>query len=89
MGFGSNPADELLNAVNIGLDAEGYISDIKRAHNALQARLFDEVVKQTVIGLAETEQLDRRNREAVEAARSIADHMEWEYGPQRRAKTID
>ena len=76
---GNNPADEMFDAVNSGVDVEEFKSSIKSGHNYLQRSLFDQVLKPAIIALAEVEQIDRRNRRAVESAREVCEAVGWEY----------
>jgi len=79
MSFRPNPADELLEAVNKGVDVPAFGRDIKEGHSHLQAELMNQIVRPMVVALAEVEYTDRRNAKAVDDARRIADEMGWEY----------
>lgn len=79
MTFGPNPAGELLEAVNKGVDVSAFTTEIKGGHSYLQAELMGQVVRPLVVALAEIEYTDRRNAKAVDDARTIADEMGWEY----------
>jgi len=77
-------AEDIVEAVNSGIDAEELMSEFDSKHNALQQRAFTDVVKPLILALATAPATDRRNENAVESAREIADQMDWETPDHRQ-----
>mgnify|MGYP006268112801 CR=1 FL=1 len=68
--------DEVINQVNGGTTTE-LVEELASSHRYLQREIFNGVVKQLIMELAENPS-DARNEKAVSQCRDIVDHMGWE-----------
>lgn len=78
MGY-NNPAEAMLDAVNGGVHVGEYKEAVNNAHNHLQYRLYEEILKPGIVALARTDYVDARNDSTVEACQKICDAMDWSY----------
>jgi|AntRauTorcE11898_2_1112593.scaffolds.fasta_scaffold00306_33 hypothetical protein len=65
-----------IDEINGGINPDALAKGIANSHRALQQRAFDDLIKPTIIKLADNHS-DRRNNRAVSGCKEIVDTMDW------------
>ena len=74
-------AEQILDQANTGELQDSTSEEISNGHRYLQKEVHYQLIKPTIIALANNH-TDRRNETAVKECRQIVDAMGWEEGPE-------